>query len=47
MDTGTIEREAVRVVSGYVDRCPQLTSDIHFNDSGALLDGNIKIYKDD
>ena len=47
MNTGTIERDAVYRVSTYIERCPQLTPNIHFSDSNALVDGYITIYDDD
>ncbi len=44
MDTGTIEREAVRVASRYIDMCPQLSSEIQTNDKTPLFDGHILVY---
>ena len=46
VDTGIIERVAVRAVGVYVDnKCPNLGSDCLSNGKTPIWDGNIYVYK--
>ena len=46
-NTDKIEREAVRAVEGYLDKCPKLKPIISSNDKTPIWDGDIFIYKND
>jgi tetratricopeptide (TPR) repeat protein len=45
MNTGVIERAAVRAVEGYLDKCPKLEVHIDPNDITPIWDGDVYIYK--
>lgn len=45
MDTGKIERAAVRAVGVYIDNCDKLESECQTNDKTPIWDGHINIYK--
>lgn len=47
MDTGKIERAAVRAVEYYIDSCPKLEPVIKMNDKSPFWDGDIYAYSDD
>ena len=44
MDTGKIERAAVRAVEEYIDKCPKLVPNIFTNDKTPFWDGDIFVY---
>lgn len=47
MDTGKIERAAVRAVEDYIDKCPKLEPNINKNDKTPFWDGDLYVYKDE
>ena len=46
-NTDKIEREAVRAVEGYLDKCPKLKPIINSNDKTPIWDGDIYVYIND
>ena len=46
LDTGKIERAAVRAVEEYIDKCSQLVPNIFTNDKTPFWDGEIFVYRD-
>ena len=44
-NTGKIEREAVRAVGGYLDKCPKVVPDIDSKGNTPIWDGYLTVYK--